>query len=959
MTRPLVLVYQDLAASSVEPSVPDLNSVIVGPAYVVKDYPDDATSILLDTKYGALEAPAGGTAAYSPPLANTPAITVVAYPGNAPGAAVDHASVTVVLQNPHIVIGATYGDPTVMPPVGTKIVTSTTVGLENKVVFTGGDLVAAGVQVGDRLVMTDSGGSNTIVGTIASIGEPDAHGVVTDVTALRLAANVPATGWIADANGEARIERVLSDRVVVDAVGNVVTFPYTGTDTLVLNGGVTVTVGAKAYAVSYAGVYVSYRALRQDLASDVDFATANDVLIDALGRTYFAKIGLVDARNPLAAGVWLALQSAGTAPIYFVGVAANDASGHIQARAVTESRRDLWAFVPMTDNLSIHGSYKLEWDQLASPNYALTNGVEQKFRAVLASTALPVNTTIAPASVTGVAQPPTTTTNTGLKRTLVFHGTPTIDVSQVVVGDQVTIGLVPAGGSWSTRRGTHSVAHVNKSTDSPTAGDYPTIELLPGTARWNDAATDASGGCEILIKTPGNPVPKVSKLASLQIDDGSNNGVKFQMLVPTVNGGPYTIAYAAGATLAVSIVGFAITVTVPAGTTYDQIAAAVNAHVAVSQLLVASRVGTNAAQATTTVAAAPVAVSSTLCAASVAPNDDLVVWLFDANAKFLTQGVKVGDVVQIPVDPNNYLASAFDGQLLSYTVAQVISENRLQVAILGDDTPSAANELPHAYNRTLAGRYIDDETASTLSAQNYRVVRTLTTDDQVNTLITVAQSLKSKRATMVWPDLCDVDGLKDGSQPRDPATPFVASPALAQPGCYIACVIAGALAGLPVQRGLTRLGLPGIKKLYHTTRYFREAQLSKLSDGGLFVMHQKTLAALPECIHQLTTDVTAVETGELSVVRNVDYVSIVLQNVIDPFLGQWNVLPETLSEIFNQMSRTITDLKSRKIAQIGAPLVSAEISSLKVSDVAANRVVTFVNAKVPIPLNGVDLHLVV
>lgn len=956
MARPLVLIYQDLQQASVEPQTPDLSSVIAGPAYVIKDYPDDAAEILLSTAYGQLEQPAGGAGVYVPPLANTAAVTVVAYPGNAAGALVDHASVRVFLQTPHVVVGSTHG---VGQVLGTAVTTSSTVGLENKVTFTGGspNLVTAKVKVGDRIILTDSGGA-TVVRTVMSVGEPDAAGTVTDVTSLRVSQNLPAAGWVFDASGEARIERTVATQEYVDSVGDVITFPYAGLDTLVINGGISLTVDSISMPVSYAGVYVAYRALRQDLASDVDFVTQSDVLIDSVGRSYFAKLGLIDARNPLAAGVFVALMNAGAAPIYFVGVQSNDAAGHAAVRAVTESRDDLYAFVPLTDNLSVIGAYKLEWEQLADPTFALENGVPQKFRMVIGNTTLPVNSTIAPSSTTGVSQQPTTSLNTNLKRTLRLTGSPNIDVSQVLAGDIVTIGLVPAGGSWASRRGAHTVAHVNKSEGVP-AAQHPEIELLPGTSRWDDANTDASGATEILITSPSGTV-KVSKLASLQIDDGSGNGVLFSMKAPTTVGGPWTIAYAAGAptsTPVITITGFAVSIQISNGvTTYNQIVAAVNGHATLSQIMTAALVGTNGAQAAPVVAA-PTAVSGTVCSASIAQNDDLFVWLYDATAKFLSWGVKVGDILQVPVDPNDYSPSAFSGVVYNYTVAQVISENRVAVQTLGDDSPSADNELPHYFNRHLAGRYIDDETSTSASALRYQIVRSLTTDDQVSQLVAVAQSLRSKRAVVVWPDLVDVDGLKDGSLPRtDPAVPAAAA---SQPGWYIACQVAGALAGLPVQHGLTNLGLVQIKKLYHSTKWFREAQLSKLSDGGLFVMHQLAPDALPECIHQLTTDPTAIETGEVSVVRNVDYVSIVFQGVIKPFLGRWNVLPETLSAIFTEVNKTIVELKGRRVAQIGAPLVSGEITSLKQSDVAANRVVMFSNIKVPVPLNGVDVHLVV
>ena len=77
MARPLVLIFQELAQPQATPNTPDLNTVVVGPAYDLFDYPDDASTILLSTAYGQLEARAGnGTyTGYQPPAAGSDADT--------------------------------------------------------------------------------------------------------------------------------------------------------------------------------------------------------------------------------------------------------------------------------------------------------------------------------------------------------------------------------------------------------------------------------------------------------------------------------------------------------------------------------------------------------------------------------------------------------------------------------------------------------------------------------------------------------------------------------------------------------------------------------------------------------------------------------------------------------------------------------------------------------------------
>lgn len=966
MARPLVLIYQDLQQTSVPPSTPDLNSVIVAPCYVIYDYPDDAQVILLTQTYGQLNQPsgtAGSVEEYIPPAANTPTVTVVAYPGITPGAIVNQASVRLFLQNPHVVIGAAtstfYGE----QELGTNVTTYATTGLQNKVTFTSPtvSLVTAGVQSGDIAILTDSTGV-VVVATVLSVGEPNAMGVVTDPESLRLTANLPGS-WTDDDMGFCRIERGLPSQEYVDTVGNVITFPNVGSDTLVINGGIFLPVNGVKMPLSYAGIYLPYTALRQDLASDVNSVSTSDLLTDSIGRPNFAALGIVDARNPLAAGVYVALLNSGTAPVYYFGVQANTPAGYEAALAVTEYRDDLWAFAIMTTDLTVLGAYELDFNTLADPSQALANGVPQKFRAVIGSTLLPINSTIAPQSVTGCSQNGADI-STGLYNTVNFATSgPTTDCSSVVAGDHMTIGLVPAGGTWTTRRGLSLVSHVNQSPDDPPTDAQCQIEIVPTLSRWNSGGADSSGHAEILITDPTGTIVKVSLLASLFLTSNSvgpsATGVTINALVPTTQGGPYTFQYLdtlSAPTPVITIAGFVVTVNIQATvTTTTQIITAINTNPVLSQLVHAVQTGAESVQHTAMGSAAPMAAPTDAC--SITLNDHLYTWLFDINATFLTDGVQPGDIVQIPINPNNYLFSAFTGPILSYSVAQVISENLLAVQTLGDDTATADNELPHFYNRHIEDSYITDIDNGSPSI-NYQVVRTLTSDDQINDLIAAAQSVSNKRCVIVWPDLVTVDGLNDGSLPRG-ATPLVPAPAANQNGAYIACQVAGALAGLPVQQGLTNLGLAGISTIYHSTKFFREAQLTLLSDGGLFVMQQLAPDALPECIHQLTTDPTAVETGELSVVRNIDFVSISTQQVVNPFLGQWNVLPETLTAILSAVNVNFISMQNQKVARIGAPLTSGTVTSLVVDPSASNRVVMVCNIQVAEPLNGADVHLVI
>ena len=124
-------------------------------------------------------------------------------------------------------------------------------------------------------------------------------------------------------------------------------------------------------------------------------------------------------------------------------------------------------------------------------------------------------------------------------------------------------------------------------------------------------------------------------------------------------------------------------------------------------------------------------------------------------------------------------------------------------------------------------------------------------------------------------------------------------------------------------------------------------------------MQQLTAESSPYCIHQLTTDPTALETGELSVVRTVDFNSLFLQQILERFIGVYNNTDESLGEVALALRQGIDALKLRKVARIGAPVISGEVTSLQLSEVSADRVEAYVTLRIPRPLNTIGLHIVV
>lgn len=326
--------------------------------------------------------------------------------------------------------------------------------------------------------------------------------------------------------------------------------------------------------------------------------------------------------------------------------------------------------------------------------------------------------------------------------------------------------------------------------------------------------------------------------------------------------------------------------------------------------------------------------SAALTGVVTVAHPDLFLVLKDTSATFVASGVAAGDLIKIPSDPNATITDA--SVFTTLVVASVLSDQRLVLVNNGPDTSTVENELPHGVKRigsALVG----------LTTINYEIVRTLSKSQQVTDLIAVAQSFNSKRTIMTWPDLCDVAGVVGGTR---------------QPGFYLSCAVGGMTAGLPSQQGFTNLGIAGVSQIFDSNTYFTDTQLTDLSNGGWYVFAQQTPSSLPYTIHQLTTDPSTLESGEFSVVKNFDFVSLFFVDILEDFLGQYNVTIETLTLLQGALNTGGDLLKLRTIAKIGAPLTSFSISDIGISPTSGDRVITHLAIGLPKPLNVIELHLV-
>jgi len=334
--------------------------------------------------------------------------------------------------------------------------------------------------------------------------------------------------------------------------------------------------------------------------------------------------------------------------------------------------------------------------------------------------------------------------------------------------------------------------------------------------------------------------------------------------------------------------------------------------------------------------------------------DDYYLILKSPGATFISDGVTPGDLLQMAVncesDPGDWDDEAV---LQEWTINTVLSEERVEIVNEGSNTSTVANELPHNFKRSLVSGVLEEVTNGDIY---FRIMRDMDKTEQVDNMVSVASSFSSQRLVLAYPDSVDVSNLVDGSKDRYGAN--TAAEADPQPGYYLSCAIGGQTAGQPSQQGFTNLGINGISKIYNSRNYFTEKQLTDLSNGGVYVFVQDTPAALPYTIHEVTTDTTAIETGEYMNIKNFDFISWTFLDTLLPFLGIWNVTPETI-EYIRQALRTVQEnLKARYVTKIGPPLIDAVIDTVEESELSSDRIEAYVSVDLPAVLNTIGLHLV-
>lgn len=174
----------------------------------------------------------------------------------------------------------------------------------------------------------------------------------------------------------------------------------------------------------------------------------------------------------------------------------------------------------------------------------------------------------------------------------------------------------------------------------------------------------------------------------------------------------------------------------------------------------------------------------------------------------------------------------------------------------------------------------------------------------------------------------------------------------ALPGFYACAAIVGMIGSQPPQQPFTNFPMTGITGVVGTEK-FSKKQLNIMAGGGTYILIQDAPGAPVVCRHQLSTDLTSIETRELSITKNVDFVAKFLRLSVRKFIGK-NVINNQLLDAIGTTIHAVL-----KFLEDAGVLNGSNLNNILQDSDNPDTVLVDVTLDVPFPCNYIRLTLVV
>lgn len=331
---PSVRVYQELVTTTVNPTTPFMQLCVVGPVYQVETDVPVADFALSDEDY------------------------TTAYLNQTLGSVVDTSSVNIKMSDVYVKVwpaddGVNYRPATVN---NDGPITKVTGDQE-------GDFATSTIQVDDYIDLTYTDG-DTVLTYSSAIQEVSADGKT-----LTLKRNLPSPDG--GATVTAVVKRPTKEDAIIESQ-----FITANEDAVTIDKSVKVSTAVTdtAAQVVSATVYLSYRALRRDIA--------NDFLTITSQSNAEAKIGSVNINNPMSVAASLIASAVSDMSYRILPIETDDANGYRQALDILSTNEDIYVIVPLTNDKDVVSAYASHCTTLSEPE-------KSKWRIMYASQEMP------------------------------------------------------------------------------------------------------------------------------------------------------------------------------------------------------------------------------------------------------------------------------------------------------------------------------------------------------------------------------------------------------------------------------------------------------------------------------------------------------------------------------------------------------------------------------------------
>lgn len=228
----------------------------------------------------------------------------------------------------------------------------------------------------------------------------------------------------------------------------------------------------------------------------------------------------------------------------------------------------------------------------------------------------------------------------------------------------------------------------------------------------------------------------------------------------------------------------------------------------------------------------------------------------------------------------------------------------------------------------------------------YFIDKDLSKTEQAEVMAAYASSIGSRRMVMTWPDIVKIP---------------VGATIRPLPGFFFNPCVGALTTGLPTQQGFTNLSVALFNEPVHSSKYFDRDQLNALASGGVMIFVQDVQGVSALYIrHQLTTDRSAVKFQEYSVTKNVDFIAKFIRVNHKQFIGKYNIVEGAFDDLKTNAQSLMTYLRdSTKLPKIGGVIKSGKLIKLEQSTTNIDTVIERYKLDIPIPLNNLDITIVV